>query len=202
MQVVDFGSPPPAWGSQVCEGMGHAGMRFTPTRVGKPMAAISLPLPLPVHPHPRGEANCGIRQRDHHCGSPPPAWGSQDVAWIAFQGSRFTPTRVGKPNRAVERTLDGSVHPHPRGEAHQLPSAKEVVNGSPPPAWGSPTARWVALRTPRFTPTRVGKPTIRCMDTHRMSVHPHPRGEARTRRSVACRLNGSPPPAWGSLCGE
>ena len=117
IETVKTGSPPPAWGSQGKSSFARLGLRFTPTRVGKPTTAPPARSCCTVHPHPRGEATVSTRSPPLFAGSPPPAWGSLHIELRDLALPRFTPTRVGKPRgnpRSHRRML---VHPHPRGEA-------------------------------------------------------------------------------------
>ena len=131
------GSPPPAWGSPHSGTFGCLAFRFTPTRVGKPVADVLRPHQLAVHPHPRGEASSRRHTRFTTYGSPPPAWGSPAIWNINVYRTRFTPTRVGKPGPRSAPITAPSVHPHPRGEAVTRSAVDPKRNGSPPPAWGS-----------------------------------------------------------------
>ena len=132
-----YGSPPPAWGSQCDEDEARAVMRFTPTRVGKPPRRLRDCPHLSVHPHPRGEAAGDLHAIAPCFGSPPPAWGSHRLLGRLYPELRFTPTRVGKPSDHGKAHSPGSVHPHPRGEALPRKRVSPSISGSPPPAWGS-----------------------------------------------------------------
>ena len=94
---IDFGSPPPAWGSPELLDPACQCHRFTPTRVGKPSGWRRTRSTWTVHPHPRGEARVARRCRTTFHGSPPPAWGSRQQSRMRSDTYRFTPTRVGKP---------------------------------------------------------------------------------------------------------
>ena len=174
------GSPPHAWGILQRRQMHRHRRRFTPTRVG----------------------NTQWRQCRRN-------------SW-----RRFTPTRVGNTGHNFFVFLHGSVHPHTRGEyvvagGHEhwrkprftptrvgnTPTAgigSPCDNGSPPHAWGIPTAARPIRRTRavhphtrgeyvdgsyhrrgggRFTPTRVGNTPPSPAMTVQASVHPHTRGE-------------------------
>ena len=204
--VSGRGSPPPAWGSPSPQVAGAMEVRFTPTRVGKPRRRRTGRTVATVHPHPRGEAPVVAWCIARSSGSPPPAWGSPVTHLTCAVDERFTPTRVGKPRHLRAHRIGCAVHPHPRGEANPAPGALGVVIGSPPPAWGSPRMTCFAIANHRFTPTRVGKPTMARVHGKDISVHPHPRGEATVRRGGIVSSAGSPPPAWGSryqfACGK
>ena len=178
MPTATCGSPPPAWGSHDDRLRTVDVWWFTPTRVGKPCSTWRASGATTVHPHPRGEA--------------------VPVARPSNRPIRFTPTRVGKPRRRSSSRRRSAVHPHPRGEAYFSVRKRRSRHGSPPPAWGSPAVVRIGTREHRFTPTRVGKPSL---DNHFRAVclvHPHPRGEAPGATRPSCFQRGSPPPAWGS----
>ena len=114
------GSPPPAWGSRNDDRLCLPRLRFTPTRVGKPLAATSGNRVAAVHPHPRGEALVDPGALTMGLGSPPPAWGSQPTLSCWCCAEWFTPTRVGKPRPSPARPAPVPGHPHPRGEARTV----------------------------------------------------------------------------------
>ena len=92
-------------------------IRFTPTGVGKTLAAVDPDPAVSVHPHGRGEDALALplvatfarftptgvgktapRPLARGCvgGSPPRAWGRQPLADGEMRDVRFTPTGVGK----------------------------------------------------------------------------------------------------------
>ena len=177
--------------------------RFTPTRVGSMISCLPSAASISVHPHARGEhgrtiANASAKRRftphargEHkqpgrsdagNCGSPPRAWG----AWVA-EGDyrpriRFTPTRVGSMS------------------SEWFQYCWEC--GSPPRAWGAFPRQAHGGHDLRFTPTRVGSIASRRWIEYLRPVHPHARGEHVTvSLQTLCRA-GSPPRAWGALCGH
>src|SRR5438105_777647 len=80
-----------------------------------------------------------------------------------------------------------------------MSAASTLTGGSPPHAWGRQDKYDKRQHTTRFTPTRVGKTVTRCGACSRVTVHPHTRGEDQSARLRHCRINGSPPHAWGRL---
>ena len=69
--------------------------------------------------------------------------------------------------------------------------------GSSPRAWGKLGAAGKGYWKTRLIPTGVGK-TVSTEDTNRFStVHPHGRGENKTKRQAAAIALGSSPRAWG-----
>ena len=75
MSLTAVGSPPRAWGKcgSICRYC--AGIRFTPTCVGKIVGLCSVSSQFPVHPHVRGENLIRLSSRRFTAGSPPRAWG-------------------------------------------------------------------------------------------------------------------------------
>ena len=63
--------------------------------------------------------------------------------------------------------------------------------------WGKLYLFFIAHKSPRYTPTRVGKTLCRdvCFSEH--SVHPHACGENLTNRKTSLWLLGTPPRVWG-----
>jgi len=134
-------------------------------------------------------------------GSPPHAWGRRYYCGLELELVRFTPTCVGKTPKARVSLHRVSVHPHMRGEDQvEFPAAREL-RGSPPHAWGR--HRGCALRNQvrRFTPTCVGKTATVYSSKRQNPVHPHMRGEDSAAHCAKYSRAGSPPHAWGRLCG-
>src|SRR5262249_27675359 len=113
---VGSGSPPHAWGRPVDADNHHAASRFTPTRVGKTTEFLCYYNESSVHPHTRGEDSLVVHWRPFISGSPPHAWGRRPATACYSEGSRFTPTRVGKTAWGRQRLPGSPVHPHTRGE--------------------------------------------------------------------------------------
>ena len=215
-------------------------VRFTPTYVGKMPSDFARTTETPVHPHIRGENDTRRRILYALDGSPPHTWGKcftpPTVANVQAvhphirgengrqdaekrDGSRFTPTYVGKitkRNRAswarcgspphtwgklganLSACIPKAVHPHIRGE--------NAVHGHG------------VDRAVRFTPTYVGKMHDVPFQTVQKEVHPHIRGENSCDHGPCCSpgrftptyvgkmaravppsvmATGSPPHTWG-----
>ena len=90
------GSPPRAWGRRVGHDAQQVALRFTPTCVGKTIAAPLLALWPSVHPHVRGEDVIWLTCAGRLDGSPPRAWGRLGIELNPDYVVRFTPTCVGK----------------------------------------------------------------------------------------------------------
>ncbi len=89
------------------------------------------------------------------------------------------------------------VHPHACGEnASRLLSSAAGV-GSPPRVWGKLFLQSGALRSQRFTPTRVGKTRMSISVLMGSAVHPHACGENAEGCGVLAEVDGSPPRVWG-----
>ena len=214
------GSPPQAWGTRSSRPTGRRAGRFTPTSVGNTLrrpavaAAIrrftptsvgntttsaSCPTARAVHPHKRGEHVPPAGGRGVLVGSPPQAWGTRAGEVERGRAGRFTPTSVGNtmPHSVIAAIRSGS--PPQAWGTPKGPRLKSLGRfGSPPQAWGTPAVLDFLHVPTRFTPTSVGN-TTRCRSRRcRTAVHPHKRGEHRTRRRGEGRQLGSPPQAWGT----
>ena len=110
------GSPPRAWGLAGSLHLCAHSTRFTPTGVGTGRQAIFIFTPLPVHPHGRGDWLTSSRYLRASDGSPPRAWGLDEVYEHVRCETRFTPTGVGT-GVSRHRKIPGAI-------------------GSPPRAWG------------------------------------------------------------------
>ena len=71
------------------------------------------------------------------------------------------------------------------------------ARGSPPRAWGGRRAVRGHGRSPRLTPTCVGRTVVVAEGDRGVKAHPHVRGEDVGQRGRANGLPGSPPRAWG-----
>ena len=152
---------------------------------------------MEVHPHGRGEKFILVVFCVTSCGSPPRAWGKVVFGRAHPGRSGFTPTGVGKSPRPKVKSFFKMVHPHGRGEKNKAKFGQKTGFGSPPRAWGKVYVHRWTERPGWFTPTGVGKSTVkRGMPAVRM-VHPHGRGEKETASHLPVLLNGSPPRAWG-----
>ena len=90
-----------------------------------------------------------------------------------------------------------TVHPHGRGDNATTHRLRKTTSGSPPRAWGqSRLARSCTLRK-RFTPTGEGTICRYRPIRKASSVHPHGRGDNRSRCASLSATHGSPPRAWG-----
>ncbi len=69
--------------------------------------------------------------------------------------------------------------------------------GSPPQAWGRPSAASSASVMLRFTPTGVGTASGAPLDDQPPPVHPHRRGDGTVPQAPRLLHHGSPPQAWG-----
>ena len=175
--MLKHGSPPRAWGQcTFVYGFLHR-RRFTPTGVGTMSSYSRSTSPSSVHPHGRGD-NRILKLRQTPCaGSPPRAWGQCLARSGDAENTRFTPTGVGTMAlmRATCRLL--TVHPHGRGDNFFANKSSNLVNGSPPRAWGQFQMPRNLARCVRFTPTGVGTMLRRCRLFPRCAVHPHGRGD-------------------------
>ncbi len=194
---ADPGSPPRAWGRCVPGRRRRGGGRFTPTCVGTVRTCSGARACRQVHPHVRGDGGELSPRGGSSCGSPPRAWGrSGDDPGHGLQ-PRFTPTCVGTVMTAPAGRPWIAVHPHVRGDGLTLQEAGDVLDGSPPRAWGRSIASVASVEMSRFTPTCVGTVGFALRGSPRTAVHPHVRGDGFWGNRPAALGCGSPPRAWG-----
>ena len=84
-----------------------------------------------------------------------------------------------------------------RGEYSWLTVAGEIVQGSPPLAWGILLYHGMSRRKTRITPTCVGNTQLDGVISPWIEDHPHLRGEYTPPPSLDRLSTGSPPLAWG-----
>ena len=148
----------------------------------------------PVHPHGRGDNSPNVAYPVLQFGSPPRAWGQCWHEHPYADDVRFTPTGVGTIDYAVYRWHEHPVHPHGRGDNHQLPVPPSANRGSPPRAWGQCRNRPDPHPTPSwFTPTGVGTMVRWSSCPPGSKVHPHGRGDnATASRRCSARSRFTP----------
>ena len=151
----------------------------------------------PVHPHARGDNATARRTAPNLAGSPPRAWGQHHRDCVIRLSNRFTPTRVGTTLPPLHTSITLAVHPHARGDNWHGYSERAIAAGSPPRAWGQHSPMPGALRSYRFTPTRVGTTRGLTAAMDDSSVHPHARGDNVSGGNGTGKTSGSPPRAWG-----
>ncbi len=206
------GSPPRAWGGPRDPAEQPAGLRLTPTCVGRTM----IPSPYPgeccgspprawggraqrAHPHVRGEDSYRPQSFGQVAGSPPRAWGGQLQAAELRPGGRLTPTCVGRTQPSHPYRWLPSAHPHVRGEDSSTSARKITPGGSPPRAWGGRAEVDSDHLPGRLTPTCVGRTMGPGDVLRRDPAHPHVRGEDDAQLAAVEAGGGSPPRAWGGL---
>ena len=171
------GSSPRAWGIHVrCVGF-IAHDRFIPTCVGNTAACAGSGRWLSVHPHVRGEYAFKLQVRSLI--------------------NRFIPTCVGNTGSRLAGESIIAVHPHVRGEYINGGYPAWQSPGSSPRAWGIRKSAPGRDQQMRFIPTCVGNTAAMRSAGPSGSVHPHVRGEYRTRRIAPSSKAGSSPRAWG-----
>ncbi len=174
------GSPPRAWGRRMGTGLARCEQRITPTGVGTATRADPATGGNADHPHGRGDGPWRGSGADRGIGSPPRAWGRQGLELLPFLCGRITPTGVGTAASRTAREPANGDHPHGRGDGSITRSPRESVSGSPPRAWGRPTAIRPKLMSLRITPTGVGTAYKKEECSVNDSDHPHGRGDGLT----------------------
>ncbi len=197
LSVPATGSPPRPWGMHLFAAIAFMDVRFTPTPVGNAGWRLSRNRCLPVHPHARGECELQLAAHRQHRGSPPRPWGMLGSGCFLHRPQRFTPTPVGNARTTTAALLALTVHPHARGECTSTSKIATETGGSPPRPWGMHHALALAVDLVRFTPTPVGNAMKRSRPSSVFAVHPHARGECKTRNYVVLAVIGSPPRPWG-----
>ena len=196
------GSSPRAWGRPRAGLFRHRGYRFTSTGVGD-------------------HESCWV-SFDYQVGSPPRAWGRRRLVRGLRQAVRFTPTRVGTTSLSTTESTKNTVHPHARGDDHEVSTLTSKLAGSPPRAWGRRRRTAAAAAVVSVHPHARGDDrTVTSSPWPHLSVHPHARGDdasERDRASASSAVHphargddvaparpgssyvaGSPPRAWGRL---
>ena len=84
-------------------------------------------------------------------------WGKEVMEIIDIQGSRITPTCVGKRLTGFLFSHILGDHPHVCGEKLQNLVFGDLKTGSPPRVWGKVVDDKITGTTRRITPTCVGK---------------------------------------------
>ena len=107
------------------------------------------------------------------------------------------PTRVGMVRPHGSATALFVSAPHPRGDGPGPLSKPRLMATCSPPAWGwsdylRETTRYVIV-----LPTRVGMVLYPISRARCRTGAPHPRGDGPARDTIARRIRGCSPPAWG-----
>ena len=194
---MDVGSPPRTWGIPATRPAITARRRFTPTHVGNTRWCEKAAAGTPVHPHARGEYAALNKAASRLIGSPPRTWGIRQCHGRRRTQCRFTPTHVGNTRLSNGSIIQGTVHPHARGEYAAVVGIARSSVGSPPRTWGIQHTSGYGNAPYRFTPTHVGNTLRRGWCHTREPVHPHARGEYVVPLPTAGATNGSPPRTWG-----
>ena len=88
-------------------------------------------------------------------------------------------------------------HPHGRGEDYQRFLHQEILEETPPRAWGRRSKVHAKAAPVRNTPTGVGKTVFSKLETLTVWKHPHGRGEDCIAASLFFTSSETPPRAWG-----
>ena len=131
-----LGSPPQVWGKRHRLLPEAQRGRFTPTGVGKTLAAVVTLTARRVHPHRCGENVPRASKPPCRCGSPPQVWGKLARRQGQRNLLRFTPTGVGKTSGGGVGLGGVLVHPHRCGENRCHRRMQPFITGSPPQVWG------------------------------------------------------------------
>ena len=133
-------------------------------------------------------------------GSSPPARGTPPPEYGLEPCGRFIPARAGNTGYRSWPACSNTVHPRPRGE-HLDRDGRGECQGRFIPARGGEHCA-TARSSPgafRFIPARAGNTSPPDSRSHTTPVHPRPRGEHGTIKTVPVPSCGSSPPARGTL---
>ncbi len=147
-------------------------------------------------PRPWGPRRPLADSRDDY-GSPPRPWGPREASGCEAKDFRFTPTPVGTTTAISRRMTMIAVHPHARGDHHDMNAKAYNPIGSPPRPWGPRRRGSSRMNTRRFTPTPVGTTRGWRSRSPCHPVHPHARGDHAAIHAGAATPLGSPPRPWG-----
>ena len=150
------GSSPRAWGTDQVRPVLPPVCRFIPTCVGNRTSNESPLLFVTVHPHVRGEQVVHSNIVKSRFGSSPRAWGTVLSLCTGRLRHRFIPTCVGNSLSYRTRRRTVPVHPHVRGEQHEVMLLTFCAYGSSPRAWGTAFSCALVIAVLRFIPTCVG----------------------------------------------
>ena len=153
------GSSPPARGTRELEQPFDAVHRFIPARAGNTLVVeletVRVDRFIParagntctwpanftsasVHPRPRGEHEYRPLLLLFPDGSSPPARGTPLELVVHASPHRFIPARAGNTCKVGALPPAPPVHPRPRGEHEFATTIARVLDGSSPPARGTP----------------------------------------------------------------
>ena len=131
-------------------------------------------------------------------GSSPRTWGTVDYSNSVVVLVRFIPTHVGNSRPTALTWPMSTVHPHARGEQEFPARTHPILAGSSPRTWGTAKKVFSCISISRFIPTHVGNSDHAGGHVVGDPVHPHARGEQRSRLTTRISSTGSSPRTWGT----
>ena len=153
---------------------------------------------MAVHPRLRGEHMTEMTDQHKAFGSSPPARGTLRVLTFISQLNRFIPACAGNTDNGVANQPPPAVHPRLRGEHRVARRGSRVVDGSSPPARGTPNLKTSTPYCVRFIPACAGNTFNSPSVVYWSSVHPRLRGEHGVAFTSMTTPPGSSPPARGT----
>ena len=132
-------------------------------------------------------------------GSSPRVWGTSDRRNVCHSRNRFIPTCVGNISSDQPRFGQRWVHPHVCGEHRMRLLSSSADCGSSPRVWGTLSAIFAFIPSPRFIPTCVGNIAAWLPGRDSSAVHPHVCGEHKIFKAMYVSHDGSSPRVWGTL---
>ncbi len=140
----------------------------------------------------------GVKTKDCY-GSSPPARGTAVPPVPALEDRRFIPACEGNGCAVAPAPTRKTVHPRLRGERPAFACPSIPPSGSSPPARGTAPRSGARHRPTRFIPACAGNGSACASRSAAPTVHPRLRGERSAARLEGLAVNGSSPPARGTV---
>ena len=130
------------------------------------------------HPHSHGEYHGLLNITRCHLGSPPLAWGIQQLDTHVQNDQRITPTRMGNTQAFAHPCRSKKwITPTRMGNTTTWTTRARSYVGSPPLAWGILAIVTENQTILRITPTRMGNTALEAGQVNYCRDHPHSHGE-------------------------
>ncbi len=154
--------------------------------------------PLPNGPSPRAWGlRIAIAVIFFPFRSIPTCVGTTGIGVVPLKPHRSIPTCVGTTVQGRNAVVEGTVHPHVRGDYSWPPRGSPWVGGPSPRAWGLQDGGNHHSGHRRSIPTCVGTTCVLRFLDQGPTVHPHVRGDYCDCRGIRHSPSGPSPRAWG-----
>ncbi len=156
--------------------------------------------PLPNGPSPRAWGlRIAIAVIFFPFRSIPTCVGTTGIGVVPLKPHRSIPTCVGTTVQGRNAVVEGTVHPHVRGDYSWPPRGSPWVGGPSPRAWGLQDGGNHHSGHRRSIPTCVGTTCVLRFLDQGPTVHPHVRGDYTATITATSPSPGPSPRAWGLL---